>query len=101
MNTITINHKVGNNTEILEYAEPIAPEMFFGIGKLIHSLYDDPSIEIDGNLDGVTSAIGRDGLFDEEDWGPLYDTYSFTKGDGDESDTETWTFGASEVAFFL
>lgn len=101
MTTITINHKVGNNTEILEYAEPIAPETFFGIGKLIQSLYNDPLVEIDGNLDGVSSAIDRDGIFDEEDGSPIYDSYSFVKGDGYESDIETWTFRASEVAFFL
>ena len=101
MNTITINHKVGNNTEVFKYTEPFPTETFFGIGRLIQSLYDDPSVQIDGNLDGVSSPIGRDDLFDVEDGGPIYDSYSFSKGDGYDSDIETWTFGASEVAFFL
>ena len=101
MHTITITHKVGNDTKVLKYDQPIAPEILFGIGRLIQSLYDDPSVRIYGTLDGVTSAIGRDGLFDEEDWGPLYDTYSFTKCDGDGPEVETWTFGESEVSFFL
>lgn len=101
MHTITINHKVGNNTDVRKYAEPIPTETFFGIGKLIQSLYDDPLVQIDGNLDGVSIAIGRDDLFDVEDGGPIYGSYSFSKGDGYESEIETWTFGASEVAFFI
>lgn len=98
---ITIKHSVANSTRVLKYDEPISPGDFFGIGHLIQSLYDDPTISIEGNIDGASVAIDRDGLFDEEDEAPLYDSYSFIKGDGYESDIDKWTFNASEVAFFL